>query len=318
LVAHLYERAMTEGVSGVTDQTVFTNAIKAVVRMGNDAIKAWNQLAIKYTQDENNALILPLNTVDKKGKVTRIKESKIDELYKAKFAEMPKEVISRYQPSILVNWVINASLPGDMEEKQYKKFQALIDNLKRAEVSGDPADIHQVFMLAYFDTYITERTKTTFGSQPGKLQAFLESIATDDKKHADSDLFGTVPPHSAEAMNLALRAVALAVTDNPGESSSDKEALFINIVKAVKRMGIEREWNGQVTGLGHQGLVLDEKKELKEGAINKLWDSVKETLGGKSPHHLDKMGLLSHKESVSLGKRSVSDEPRPHSPSSKK
>jgi hypothetical protein len=234
---------------------------------------------------------------------------------------MPKEVISRYHPSLLVDWVVQATQPGDMAIEQYKKFQTIIDDLKRAGRSKDPTEIHKVFMLAYFDTYITERTKSGLHSQPGKLQSFLESLVTDGGKHSDTALFDTVPKHSAEAMNLAMKAVALAVTDIQNQTQ------FVNILKAVKRMGIESEWNGLVA-VDYKGLVLTDKTDLSEKGIEKLWRAVKDNLNvPASPSRnaqpsvstsLDKFGLMGKGADHSPTPTRDSPEPRGPSPTPKK
>ncbi len=271
LVAHLYERATIEGMSGVKDQAVFINAVKAVVRMGNDAIKVWNQLVVKNSQQDDNVLILPPNTTEK-GKVVRgIKENKIEALFHAKLEKMPKEAVTRLQPSLLVDSFAQAQQPDDMSQAQYEKFQVIATAMQRASRSKDPTEVHKVFMKAYFDTYILERTKVGMHSQPGKLQSFLESLATDSDSHADTALFKTVPKDSVEAMDLALRAHALMTTNNSLQNKSQ----FVNILKAVVRMGIERQWNDLVS-VNERGLMLTGKTDTSEKGFEKLWDAVKD------------------------------------------
>jgi hypothetical protein len=272
LVAHLYKRAISEGVHGVKDQHVFTNAVKAVVRMGNDAIKIWNKIALENSPKYGGNLGLPLTKLED-GAVKRMKEREIDDLYASKLKNTPKEIASRYHPNLLVTWLSKAVQPPDLSPQQYAKINVLIGELQRAE-KHYPEKIHQIFMNEYFDTYILERVKEGSHSKPGKLQAFLESVATSGGKKADSALFETVAPQSGEAQSLALRAVTRGV-----ESIINKnETQFINVLKAVKRMGVLSEWNELVNTGGYTDLALTEKMDLSEKGIQKLWSKVKDNI----------------------------------------
>jgi hypothetical protein len=320
VVNYLYGRAISEGVVE-KDKTVWVNAAKAVVRMGNDAIKIWNRIAYYNTPKFRSNLTLPLNTEDKHGKVAHIKEADIEGYLTTNLKDTPREIAAIYHPTLLVRWLSEAALerrPADLSTEDNKVIDDLVKNLQTAE-KDFPQRIHQIFMNEYLQAYITGRTKVGNHSQPGKLQAFLESVITEKADKPDSSIFDTVSTKTEEAQSIATRAVSYALQclddkNLPRPTLGEKaKPQFINILKAVKRMGIIDEWNELAKG-NFAHLMLTAKTDLSEKGIEKFWKSVKDVKPGEKAEAKggpSRFGFLSRTRNSKTSRSSEGESPSP-------
>jgi hypothetical protein len=312
LVSHLFNRAMLEGiVDGKQNQIIYTNAVKAIVRMGDGAVNDWN--ALVTSKLGSDAPRIENSKLDKNKEIVLMKESAINSTYET-FSKLP-DIKTR---------ITAAVYPAQLA--------VLNDYVKAFAETG----AREKFLELYLDTYINERVKVGSHTEKGPLLTQLDEAFTklykenkkafggSAKSTPDSILFNSVNQGPALAARLTERALQRAIASI---DSKDPKA-FVNCLKAVARMDTAAQWDKLIETKYPQHAILKVAnnpimdKKMSETSIEKLYANVSQPGRGPSASTTGKRSRpgLFDKLSVSIaGARqsaSPSDDKSPTSPTS--
>jgi hypothetical protein len=300
MLEHLYDRALREGIAN-DDKTVFKNAIKAVVRMGNEVIKEWNEMA-KREFKQGEVLTLPLNEVDRAGtEIDRISEKAIQVMQSSLVKhEIRTDIVNHNYQAVMIDFIKTGD-KGKLNNSQKSFLNELVEFLGE---KNNYKDAQEQFIKSYLQIYVMERDKSSIlmggGTTKGDLLKYLENAIIDFKKvagtpiepaHAEVSLLQMVEPGSKGAKALSGFLFEMAID----AFNSKKEMRFVNCLKAIERMGTVKEWDELAAKYKLPELILAGNKtlggEMKEKNIVLFYKSLqgkklaysKETSAPQSP-----------------------------------
>jgi hypothetical protein len=284
LVNNLFVTALTEGVAN-NNELIYANSIKAVIRLGNQAILQWNDKVTREFGDKK-ILKIDLSFFDDKGNYVYMKEKEVSANFSA--IRKDKDISNNLSEQFFAQRLQSALRQVDrtsLNPAQTEKLNALIQHTQgSAGVTNQ--QIHNAFIEKYLDLYITDRGKS--GKSP-LLDAVEKAVTkvfqdyhkihktdqADYKDRVDAMILGTVGASEKITLVAELaKRVQTVVKDN-------NKAEFINIGKAIVRMHAVTTWNGYVP----TKLKLSEK--VKESDIEKMYPTQQET----AKHPFWKTGL---------------------------
>ncbi len=276
IISHVFERAVIEILVN-KNQQAYANALKVIDRIGMRAVTKWNELATEKLGADSPKMLI---NVDPKS--PHLTERQIKDKFNVLVRDdtFKSNLSTKFFASILAHQ-LKSQDTKPLQPDQLMKLTKL--TVKLLDIDEKKTDPKFVFLEAYLDAYISERTKQGGHTAKGPLLTLIEKASADfirnsgivptkEKGKEDAMILSLVETLSDSQKNEITKKLVKYVIESV---NNHQQSEFANVFKAVKRMNLIDEWDKLI---GVANLKIKDNKTLgtsiEENNIVKLFEEI--------------------------------------------